>query len=91
MGKGKYDEIGQGLLHNPDYRALAKLTIGIIAAQVIGFIMVLLCGVWLGSYHNGYGWAIETVFNYHPLFMSIGMIFLYGDGKFFYLIPILAA
>lgn len=81
MGKGKYDEIGQSLLNNPDYRSLAKLTIGIIAAQVIGLIMVILCGAWFGSYHDGYGWDTAVVFNYHPLFMTIGMIFLYGDGK----------
>ena len=84
MGKGKYDEIGQGLLSNPDYRSLAKLTTGIIAAQVIGFIMVILCGIWMGTYEGGggFGWDITTVFNYHPLFMTIGMIFLFGDGNF---------
>lgn len=44
--------------------------------------MMILVGTWMGSYHNGYGWDIKTVFNYHPLFMTMGLIFLYGDGKF---------
>lgn len=77
MGKGKYDEIGS----SPDPRALAKFTMGFIAVQVIGLIMVILVGTWMGNYRGGYGWDVSTVFNYHPLFMTIGMIFLYGDGK----------
>ena len=81
MGKGKYDELGLNLFNNPDYRSLAKFTMGIIAAQIVGLVMVILCGVWMGSYLGGFGWQAATVFNYHPLFMSIGMIFLYGDGK----------
>ena len=43
--------------------------------------MVILGGSWMGTYHKGFGWDISTVFNYHPLFMTIGMIYLYGDGK----------
>jgi cytochrome b-561 len=76
MGKGKYDEIG-----HPEDRQFAKLTLGIIASQVIGIIMVIFVGVWLGTYRGGYGWDVATVFNYHPLFMTIGMVFLYGDGE----------
>lgn len=78
MGKGSYDEIGQSV----DPMAHFKFTIGVIASQVVGFIMVVLAGSWMGSYHGGYGWDISTVFNYHPLFMTMGMIFLYGDGKY---------
>lgn len=78
MGKGKYDEIGSG---PSDHTDLAHLTIGIIIAQVVGLAMVILGGIWMGKYHNGYGWDVSTVFNYHPLFMTIGMIFLYGDGE----------
>ena len=82
MGKGNYDEIGG----NQDSRDLAKFTLGFIIAQVVGLIMVILGGSWMGSYHKGFGWDISTVFNYHPLFMSIGMIYLYGDGKWITLI-----
>jgi hypothetical protein len=74
MGKGKYDEIGS----HADPRAFAKFTLGFIAVQVIGLVMVILSGVWMGSYHGGYGWAVKTVFNYHPLFMTMGMLFKYS-------------
>lgn len=40
--------------------------------------MIILVGTWMGSYHDGYGWDPAKVFNYHPLLMTIGMIFLYG-------------
>lgn len=46
--------------------------------------MIILAGTWMGSYHDGYGWDIKTVFNYHPLFMTMGMIFLYGDAILVY-------
>jgi cytochrome b-561 len=78
MGKGKYNEIGDNY---PDSTQLAHFTIGIIAAQIVGLVMVILSGTWMGSYRGGFGWDAKIVFNYHPLFMTIGMIFLYGDGK----------
>lgn len=79
MGKGSYDEIGDS---GQDPRDLAIFTILVVVTQVIGLVMMILVGTWMGSYHNGYGWDIKTVFNYHPLFMTMGLIFLYGDGKF---------
>ena len=82
MGKGKYDEIG-GYHDSTD---IAKLTIGFIGVQVVGLIMVVLVGVWMGNYRGGFGWDVSTVFNYHPLFMTIGMIYLYGNGMCCYFI-----
>ena len=78
MGKGRYDEIGS----YQDASSLSKFTIGIIASQVVGLLMVILVGTWMGSYRGGFGWDVSIVFNYHPLFMTLGMVFLYGDGKF---------
>ena len=80
MGKGNYDEIGS----STDPKSFAKFTVGIILSQVIGLVMVILVGCWMGSYHGGYGWDISTVFNYHPLLMTIGMIYLYGDAILVY-------
>ena len=80
MGKGKYDEIGSLTGSSDPVRDLAHLTAGIIACQVVGLVMVILVGVWMGNHLNGFSWDATLVFNYHPLFMTIGMIFLYGDG-----------
>lgn len=54
-------------------------------SQVVGVGAVILMGVYLGNYAGGFGWGYMNPhkFNYHPLFMTIGLIFLYGDGEFF--------
>ena len=52
----------------------------LLVAEIAGVVMAILCGIWMGVYRGGYGWHISVVFNYHPLLMTIGMIFLYGNG-----------
>ena len=49
----------------------------------VGGLAVLLVAIWMGSYDGGFGWAEspEQQFHYHPMFMVIGLIFLYGEGK----------
>lgn len=55
----------------------------VILAQVVGVIAVLLMGIWMGNFQGGFGWGYknEHKFNYHPMFMVTGLIFIYGDGK----------
>ena len=52
----------------------------LLLGEISGVTMAILCGIWMGVYRGGYEWSASLVFNYHPLFMSIGMIFLYGNG-----------
>jgi cytochrome b-561 len=81
MGSGGYDEI-DGLQGGGDPRTLLKFTTGIIFTQVVGLVMVSLAGLWMSNFYGGFGWDTKTVFNYHPLFMTMGFIFLYGDGNY---------
>jgi len=39
-------------------------------------------GVWFGVYRAGYNWngTPDEQFSYHPLFMFVGLVFLYGNG-----------
>ena len=50
--------------------------------QVVGLMMVVLTGIYTG--HNGFAWRDNAglQFNWHPLLMTIGMIYLYGNGEF---------
>ena len=55
-------------------------------AQVFGFIAVVLMGVWTGKLYGGFAWQSNPglEFNWHPLLMTIGMVFLYGNGMLMY-------
>ncbi|UJR21019.1 hypothetical protein I4U23_024119 [Adineta vaga] len=57
-----------------------------ICAQIIGIIATILIGVLLGQYGGGFGWGSDLgqLFNNHPLFMTLGMIFFYGDAILVY-------
>ena len=51
--------------------------------QVAGFLAVVLTGIWMGHYRGGFAWSDKPViqFNWHPLLMTLGLIYLYGNGK----------
>uniref|UniRef100_A0A914V2U1 Cytochrome b561 domain-containing protein n=1 Tax=Plectus sambesii TaxID=2011161 RepID=A0A914V2U1_9BILA len=55
-------------------------------SQFFGGLAVLLVAIWMGSYGGGFGWteSPEQQFHYHPLFMVIGLIFLYGEAMMVY-------
>ena len=40
-------------------------------------------GIWMGHFRKGFAWSEtpELEFNWHPLLMTLGMIYLYGNGK----------
>lgn len=44
---------------------------------------VVLMGIWTGHHLGGFAWQKNPglEFNWHPLLMTIGMIYLYGNGK----------
>ena len=43
---------------------------------------VVLMGIWTGHHLGGFAWQKNPglEFNWHPLLMTIGMIYLYGNG-----------
>ena len=51
--------------------------------QVSGFMAVVLMGTWTGHFLGGFSWQSDPQhqFNWHPLLMTIGLIFLYGNGE----------
>ena len=44
---------------------------------------VVLMGIWTGHFLGGFAWKDDAQhqFNWHPLLMTIALIFLYGNGK----------
>ncbi len=56
------------------------LTVGI--AEVFGVVAVGVTVIWMAHYRGGFAWdGSAKEFNYHPIFMVLGFVFLYGNGK----------
>ena len=51
--------------------------------QISGFMAVVLMGIWTGHHMGGFAWQSnpKQEFNWHPLLMTLGMIYLYGNGN----------
>lgn len=73
------DEIGES---EPkiNFRLLYTIT------QAIGFLIIVLVLLWIEFYCDGLGWSssVKLQFNWHPLLMTIGMIFLYANSILVY-------
>ena len=56
------------------------------ATQTLGIILVILTGYWRGVFHDGFGWQGDALkqFNWHPFLLTIGLVFLYGNGMLIY-------
>ncbi|XP_062550117.1 transmembrane ascorbate-dependent reductase CYB561-like [Armigeres subalbatus] len=71
---------------SPSPSSLNNFRIVYLITQMVGATIVILMGSWVGVHLGGFAWtsrpAIE--FNWHPLLMSIGMIFLYGNSMLVY-------
>lgn len=52
-------------------------------AEGVGAVTVILVTVWAGKYLGGFTWSSKPNFgfNWHPVLMTLGMIFLYANGK----------
>jgi hypothetical protein len=81
MGKG-----GINLFGSDDRSNMIRLFILYLLTEVIGITAMVLSHIWMSDYHGGFGWETKLVFNYHPVFMTSGMIYLYGNCKCLYLI-----
>ena len=55
-------------------------------AQLFGITVVALISIWSGHYLGGFAWQSNPglQFNWHPLLMTIGMVYLYGNGILMY-------
>jgi len=49
-----------------------------------GALLVILVIVWICSYRSGFSWRSnpQLEFNWHPLLMIIGLVFLYANGMY---------
>ena len=51
-----------------------------LITQMVGLTIIILVASWIGIHLNGLGISDPvTQFNWHPLLMTMGMVFLYGN------------
>ncbi|VDK54988.1 unnamed protein product [Anisakis simplex] len=55
-------------------------------SQLFGGAAVFLVAIWMGGYEDGFAWSDdpERQFHYHPTFMTMGLVFLYGEALLVY-------
>jgi hypothetical protein len=66
-----------------DPRDLEGFSLFFWLAQGLGAVAIVLVGIWTSKYRGGFAWSSDPKleFNWHPLLMTIGMIFMYANGK----------
>ena len=57
-----------------------------IVMEVLGVILITLVTVWCSHFRGGFSWRSNPglEFNWHPLLMTIGFVFLYANGMLIY-------
>lgn len=65
---------------------LRGFTLGYSLVQVLGLTCMILVLIWTSHYLGGFaGPSLPKLeFNYHPVFMVLGLVFLYGNGILVY-------
>lgn len=55
-------------------------------SQIMGVVMLVLCFIWFLVYKGGVAWTEDPgkEFNWHPILMSFGLIFFYGQAIIVY-------
>ena len=67
---------------SPNVEVLNGLIPLICVAEGIGLLAVALILLWIFSYNDGLGLVhSQSEFNWHPFYMSLGFVYLMGNGE----------
>jgi cytochrome b-561 len=59
----------------------AAFASAVTSSQLLGIGAMVMTGIWMSKYQGGFDWdGSGKQFNYHPLFMVIGLVFLNAEG-----------
>lgn len=51
----------------------------VIFGQLWGIVSIVLAVMWMRTY-GGFGWTVDNIFNLHPVLLTVGMVYLQGQG-----------
>lgn len=73
------DEIGPAV----QARDLSGFNLLLGATEFFGGVLIVLVAVWLNNFRGGFAWTEDPdrQFNWHPLLMTVGLVYLYANGK----------
>ncbi|XP_076233773.1 transmembrane ascorbate-dependent reductase CYB561 isoform X2 [Calliopsis andreniformis] len=74
------EQIGESRISLEGFKPLT------IVMEVLGATLIILVAVWCANYRGGFSWRSNPMleFNWHPLLMIIGFVFLYANGMLIY-------
>jgi len=53
--------------------------------EIVGLVCIILVCIWTKQYLGGFAWdGSGKMFNWHPVFMTVGLVFLYGNAAIVY-------
>ncbi|XP_020281111.1 cytochrome b561-like isoform X2 [Pseudomyrmex gracilis] len=69
-----------------DSRSLEGFFPLVTITEGCGIVLLILVGVWISYYRGGYSWRSDPKleFNWHPLLMIIGLVYLYSNAMLLY-------
>lgn len=65
---------------NEQSSSMKVFSLFVVLSQVFGVLCVVMVALWMGVYHGGFEWAQGKYFNFHPLFMVLGLVFFYAEA-----------
>lgn len=67
----------------PDQQKLVNFRLFYLILQMVGATIIILMTSWIYIFLKGFAWSSAPAiqFNWHPLLMTIAMIYLYGNCK----------
>lgn len=71
-------EVPRSPVNKPEEGFTFLLTI----LELTGIVFIILMIVWITQFKGGFSWTSDPnhEFNWHPLLMTIGFVFLYANG-----------
>ncbi|XP_034950046.1 cytochrome b561 isoform X2 [Chelonus insularis] len=81
----EYQDMDQiGGTHNSEKLEGFKYIFGLV--QFFGGLLIILMLVWTVHFRGGFSWTSDPghEFNWHPLLMTIGLVYIYGNGMLIY-------